>query len=245
MGSDSLNLVGKTSPALASEKKLQDLDLPIIFSHGGFSTDDDIQALRHQNNFLAITPESEMSVGHGQVTSCNVHDHASIGTDLVSGGVLQQARLWLQTVRQTKYQNTLDQGLVPRQNPMSVMDAFLLATRQGGRALHRDDIGVLKVGAKADIVCFNGESPNMIGWTNAVAAVVLQANVGDIEHVLVGGRFRKRNGTLVLKTGTWSDIAASFTEVALRVQGENSNPPLVPDKFMGVAELGDVEMASV
>ena len=128
---------------------------------------------------------------------------------------------------------------------MSVVDAFLLATRQGGRALHRDDIGVLKVGAKADIVCFNGESPNMLGWTNAVAAVVLHANIGDIEHVMVGGQFRKRNGALVPKTGTWSDIAASFTEVARRVQGQNANPPPLSEKFMGMVDLGDVELAKV
>ena len=222
--------------------------MPIIFSHGGFSTDSDIQALRDQDNFLAICPENEMNEGHGQVTSCNVHDHASIGTDTnwnISGDILLQTRLWLQSVRKSKYQKTLDQGLVPRGNPMSVMDAFLLATRQGGRAVHRDDIGVLKVGAKADIVCFNGDSPNMIGWTNAVAAVVMHANVGDIEHVLVDGQFRKRNGSLVPKTGTWADVAAKFKEVALRVQKENLTPPPLQDKFMGMADLGDVEMASV
>lgn len=221
--------------------------MPIIFSHGGFSTKDDIQALRDQNNFLAITPENEMHEGHGQVSSCNVHDQAAIGTDTnwnFSGDVLLQARLWLQSVRKTKYQGTLGQGLIPRQNPMSVVDAFLLATRQGGQALHRDDIGVLKVGAKADIVCFRGDSPNMIGWTNAVAAVVLHANVGDIEHVLVDGHFRKRDGVLIPKVGTWSDIASSFTEVAHRIQGENSSPPPLPSKFMGTVDLGNVEMSS-
>ena len=240
--------VGMTSPTSASDKNLQDLEKPIIFSHGGYSTATDIEALRNHDNFLAITPENEMSEGHGQVTSCSVHDHASLGTDTnwnISGDVLLQARMWLQSVRKSNYQKTLDKGLAPRQNPMSVQDAFLLATRQGGRALHRDDIGVLKVGAKADIVCFNGDSPNMIGWTNAVAAVVLHANVGDIEHVLVGGQFRKQDGKLVTKTKTWEEIAASFAEVARRVQGENVNPPPLPDKFMGMMDLGDVELAKV
>ena len=189
-----------------------------------------------------------MHEGHGQVTSSLVLDHASLGTDTnwnISGDILLQSRLWLQSVRKANYQKTLDQGLVPRQNPMSVVDAFLLATRQGGRALHRGDIGVLKVGAKADIVCFSGDSPNMIGWTNAVAAVVLHANVGDIEHVLVGGQFRKRNGALVTKTSTWTDIAANFTELAHRIQGQNVTPPPLPGKFMGMVDLGDVDVAKI
>ena len=241
-------LVGTTSPALAAERKLHDLGSPVIFSHGGFCTSDDIKALRETDGFLAITPENEMHEGHGQITSCRVHDHAALGTDTnwnISGDVLMQARLWLQSVRKTNYQKTLDKNLAPRQNPMSVTDAFLLATRQGGRALHREDIGVLQVGAKADIVCFNGDSPNMLGWTNAVAAVVLHSNVGDIEHVLVGGEFRKRNDMLVTKTKTWAAIAANFAQVARRIQSENMTPPPLPDKFMGMMGLGDVEVAKI
>jgi cytosine/adenosine deaminase-related metal-dependent hydrolase len=233
---------------LAAKQKLQDLNSPIIFSHGGFCSGDDVRALRATDSFLAITPENEMSEGHGQVTSYLVHDHAALGTDTnwnISGDLLLQARLWLQSVRKASYQKTLNRGLAPRTNPMSVNDAFLLLTRQGGRALGRNDIGVLKVGAKADIVCFNGDSPNMIGWTNAVAAVVCHANVGDIEHVLTGGRFRKRNGVLVLKTKKWADVAAEFKKTAKKIQSQNSEPPPLPPKFMGLVDLGDVEMATV
>lgn len=227
---------------------MQDLDIPLVFSHGGFCSGDDIRALRDTNSFLAITPENEMSEGHGQITSCLVHDHAALGTDTnwnISGDLLLQARLWLQTVRKTNYQKTLDRGLAPRRNPMSVTDAFLLLTRQGGRALGRDDIGVLKVGAKADIVCFDTASPNMVGWTDAVAAVVCHANVGDIKHVLVGGQFRKRNGVLEPKTQNWADIATEFKKTAHRIQSQNSEPPPVPPKFMGMMDLGDVETANV
>ena len=227
---------------------MESLGKPLIFSHGGFVTDTDVQALRHDGNFICITPENEMSEGHGQATSRLVHDHAALGNDTnwnISGDILHQARLWLQSVRGANYQKVLDGGLIPRQNPMSVVDAFLLATRQGGRALRRDDIGVLKVGAKADIVCFNGDSPNMIGWTNPIAAVLLHANVGDVEHVLVGGKFRKRDGMLMTKTKTWAEISASFKEVARRIQQQNATPPSLPDRFLGGAEFGNVDIAVV
>lgn len=227
---------------------MKDLKIPIIFSHGGFVTNDDIKALRQDDNFICITPENEMSEGHGQSTSRLVHDHATLGTDTnwnISGDVLHNARLWLQSVRATNYQRVLDQGQTPRRNPMSVNDAFLLITRQGGLALRRDDIGVLKVGAKADIVCFDGESPNMVGWTNAVAAVVLHSNVGDIKHVLVNGQFRKRDGKLLAQVQPWEQLRTQFAEVARRIQAENVDPPPMADKFWGGGEYGDVESAAI
>lgn len=188
-----------------------------------------------------------MHYGHGQQTSSLVLDQASLGIDTnwtFSGDVLTQARLHLQTVRNNNYNKTLDTDRLPRQNPMAVEDAFLLATRQGGRAIRRDDIGVLKVGAKADIVCFDGSSPNMVGWTDPVAAVILHANVGDIEHVLVDGEFRKRDGKLVLKNGGWAEFSKKFAEVAQRIQKEHAGPPPQGEKLFGMKDFGDVVVAS-
>lgn len=244
------DLVGfaANSPAMASHRGFNKSSVPVIFSHAGFVEKDDIDALRADDNYISITAENEMSEGHGQVTSRLVHDQASLGTDTnwnISGDILHNARLWLQHVRTTSYRKVLEHGQTPRQNPMSVEDAFLLATRQGGQALHREDIGVIKVGAKADLVCFDGNSPNMVGWTNAVAAVVLHSNVGDIRHVLVDGEFRKRDGSLVTKSRSWEEIRTLFAEVAKRIQQENSNPPPIPEKFWGGGEYGDVETAHV
>lgn len=69
------------SPAKAFEKDLKSLETPITFSHAGFLAEDDIKALRSHDNYSSITPENEMSEGHGQVTSRLVHDHVALGTD--------------------------------------------------------------------------------------------------------------------------------------------------------------------
>ena len=236
--------VGDGSPARAAESNLQELKIPIVFSHGGLLTESDRKALRDHDWNLSVTPESEMHYGHGQQTSRLVQDQASLGVDTnwtFAGDILTQSRLWLQSVRNVSYNNTLDKGLIPRENPMPVEEAFLLATRQGGRAVRRDDIGVLKVGAKADIVVFDGNSPNMVGWIDPVAAVVLHANVGDIEHVLVGGEFRKRDRKLVLKKGDWAEFSESFAATARRIQQENRTVPSLPETFFGIGQWGDVE----
>jgi cytosine/adenosine deaminase-related metal-dependent hydrolase len=130
---------------------------------------------------------------------------------------------------------------------MKVEQAFLLATRQGGLALRRPDIGVLQVRAKADIVVFNGDSPNMLGWSNPVAAAMLYTNSGDMQHVLVDDQFRKRDFKLVAGEGSkwnWEDFRKRLLEVARRIQPLVKTSTPVPEKLWGFEEMGDVEVAS-
>lgn len=222
----------------------------MIFSHAPFLTTDDMTALRKHNLFVSITPESECHYGHGQTTGHLISPQASLGVDTAftfSGDMISQARIWLQTVRNNSYHKTLRTGFIPNQTPMKVEQAFLLATRQGGLALRRPDIGVLQVGAKADILVFNGDSPNMLGWVDPVAAIILHANAGDIEHVLVDGQFRKRDFKLLGGEGTkweWSDVRKKFLEAAKRIQPLVKTPTKVPEKLWGMADLGEVEVAS-
>ena len=230
----------------ANKLGLLDLGIPFIFSHGGFISDDGKALLREKNHFLSVTPESEMHYGHGQSSCFDIPDKTSIGLDspfVCSGDVINQARIWLGTNRSLRYNATLDKGLIPRQNPMNVKEAFLMATRQGGLALHRQDLGVIAVGAKADLVVFDGDSPNMCGWQDPVAAVLLHANVGDIQHVLIDGEFKKRNGKLELAE-PWGEVGARLKALAARAQEANKNPPKLWDTVWG-KPFGDVETVSI
>lgn len=239
-----------SSPSQLCASGLQNSTVPVIFSHASFLTDDDQKTLRENDLFVSITPESEAHYGHGQTTGSQITDKASLGIDTnwtFSGDILSQARFWLQHVRLTNYQHTLvSAGQIPNANPFPVTEAFLMATRQGGRALHRDDIGVVQVGAKADLVVFTGDSPNMLGWSDAVAAVVLHANPGDVEHVLVDGEFRKRDFRLVDDGGHtgWNQVRRRFVEAARRIQSQMADPPSLGERLWGVSEFGDVERVS-
>lgn len=235
------------SPGYVSKLNIHNESLPIIFSHSPFLTDEEQKVLRKHNLFVSITPESEFHYGHGQTTGHLVCDQAALGIDTnwtFSGDILSQARLWLQNVRLTKYHKTLKNGLLPKETPFTVEQGFLMATRQGGLALKRRDIGVLQVGAKADIVVFNGDSPNMLGWSDPVAAVMLHANPGDIQHVLVDGVFRKRDYQLVNLKYEWKQVKERFLECSRRIQPHVAIPPPLPEKMFGVGEMGDVEIAS-
>lgn len=155
-------------------------------------------------------------------------DQSSLGVDThctFSGDLVSQARFWLQTVRLRVLESqVLSAFNGPAGSPMSVNQAFALMTRNGGMALRREDIGVLVPGAKADVVVWSGDSVNMLGWTDPVAAVVLHSNVGDVEHVLVDGKFVKRDGVLV---GVDGGVKERFLESARRIQGVLKETPEV------------------
>lgn len=163
-----------------------------------------------------------MHYGHGHLNTPLAQDQAALGVDThftFSTDIITQARMWLQSTRLKFFSRTLQDWRIPTNNPMSVDQAFLLATRAGGLALRRPDVGVLQEGAKADLVVFDGSSPNMLGWADPVAAIILHSHVGDIQHVMVDGQWRKRDFELVLPQGqNRTDIQNRFLASAKRIQ---------------------------
>lgn len=126
-----------------------------MFSHASLLTAAGAELLRQTNQYVSITPESEMHYGHDHPHSHLIQDQAALGIDThftCSTDILTQARMWLQTVRLIFSRKVLEGWELPTNNPMSVNQAYLMATRHGGLALHRPDLGVLAVGAKADLV---------------------------------------------------------------------------------------------
>ncbi|KAH2770836.1 hypothetical protein KXW10_005937 [Aspergillus fumigatus] len=216
------------SPELVNQYNFLNTSIPIVFSHASYLTVKDAELLRSTNQYISITGESERHYGHDHPSSPYIMDQSSLGIDThftYSADIVGQARMWLQEVRLRLYAQALDCWDIPPNNPMSVEQAFLLATRAGGLALRRPDIGVLVEGAKADLVVFDGTSPNMLGWVDPVAAVILHSNPGDVEHVLVNGEFRKRDFKLVVP-GNLAEIQQRFLASARRIQEVWKQMPL-------------------
>ncbi|KAJ6512826.1 amidohydrolase [Mycena sanguinolenta] len=175
--------------------------IAFVFAHASSLTPIEARLLRQFNQYISITPESEMHYGHGDRGSYLIQDQASLGVDTqftFSVDIIGQMRIWLQSTRLGLYQETLNRFKIPSNTPMTVRQAFLLGTRNGGLALRRPDLGVLKKGAKADVLVFSTDAIGLVGWSDPVAAVVLHSNVADIEDVYVDGQLVKKGGKLVV-----------------------------------------------
>lgn len=154
-------------------------------------------------------------------------DQIALGIDThftFSSDILTQARLWLQSVRKIFFTEIIEHRHLPAENPMSVNQAFLLATRSGAQALRRSDIGILAPGAKADLLVWNGRAPSVLGWVDPIAAIMLHANVGDIKHVMVNGEFKKRDFQITEKD--YSKLQDRFLDSAKRIQDMWREMPL-------------------
>lgn len=208
------------SPRLLHQYGVLNTSTPVILSHASFLNEVDMELLRQTRQYISSTPESELHYGHGHPNIWHIQDQASIGVDThftYSADMVSQARLWLQTLRGVNFKSTLeDNSIIPYTSPMSVEQAFKQITRNGALALRRPDLGIIAPGAMADLVIFDGSSPNMAGWDDPVAAVILHSNVGDVTDVLVNGEFVKRDGQLTHPN--YTTVRQEFERSARRIQ---------------------------
>ncbi|EWY84332.1 hypothetical protein FOYG_14084 [Fusarium oxysporum NRRL 32931] len=236
------------SPEALHALGMLNTSIPAVFAHSTQITYEDTVLLRSTNQHISITPETEMGQGLGHEHSALILDQAALGVDshgYVSTDLVTQGRVWLQSTRAKINDQVLENWQILASSPMSVTQAFLLITRNGGLALRRPDLGVLSVGAKADIVVWDGTSPGMLGWLDPVAAIILHSNPGDVEHVLVDGKFVKRDFKLTARN--LESIRARFLEAARKAQNDWRKIPY-PEKqefFMSGARLRDPDQVDV
>jgi len=144
--------------------------------------------------------------------------------------MVSQGRLWMQATRRRMFAEAHSINRVRNTTGITVNQAFHLITRSGGLALKRPDIGVIRVGALADLVVFDGESAGMLGWSDPIAAIVSHSQVGDVRHVLVNGEWRKFDGQLLpTKSGlSWASVKKEFLKSTVRLSAIWATfPPVV------------------
>ncbi|CAK7211658.1 hypothetical protein SCUCBS95973_001189 [Sporothrix curviconia] len=240
-------------PVVLDKHGMLQTPVPVVISHASFTSPEDVALLRKSNQYVSITPESEMHYGHDNEHSHEIMDQCALGVDThftFSTDMVTQARIWLQATRRALYRTKLANNTIGASNPFDVDQAFYLATVAGGLALRRDDLGVIRVGAKADLVVFDGDSPNMLGFVDPIAAILLHSNVGDVRHVLVDGKWRKKDGQLLRSVngdGWKESIQPRFLASAREIQKKWAGRPLpkIEGKLFEVADYAHIDKLNV
>jgi cytosine/adenosine deaminase-related metal-dependent hydrolase len=173
--------------------------------HGNDLSDDLLQRLVDLGVSFSVTPENEMIQGHGFPITGRLLKrgvHPTIGIDLESmlpGDLFSAARVALSTQRALdNAESRKSHGTIPTTTTIPAREALRWVTTEGARMLGRDDqIGSLTPGKLADLVLINADDLNLFPVHDPVSTVVMQTSLANIEAVMIGGVWKKRDSRLL------------------------------------------------
>ena len=172
--------------------------------HGMELPDAQLRRLVQLGATFTCTPENEMSQGHGHPIVGRLVElgaNPSLGTDVdsvVPGEMLGAARFGLAHQRVVEHLRHQEQhGQHSRSSSTTSKQALKWATVEGAKALGLEgQVGVLAPGMQADLVVISARDLNL--WPpHDPIATALQASLANVESVMIGGRWAKRDGVLV------------------------------------------------
>jgi cytosine/adenosine deaminase-related metal-dependent hydrolase len=176
-----------------------------VYVHASTLSDDSYQRIAATGGSASVAAESEASCGQGYPSSWALRRHGipislSMDTSVwMSADIFSAMRGTLNADRTREHHEAHATNDTVTHLSVRAADVVEWATRGGARALGLDDVvGSLEPGKKADVVLVkNDASPVMFPILNPFGHVVLQAQRGDVDTVLVDGRVVKHDHRLV------------------------------------------------
>jgi cytosine/adenosine deaminase-related metal-dependent hydrolase len=173
--------------------------------HGNDLADDRLKCFVDLGVTFSVAPENEMAQGHGHPITGRLRKLGaapSLGVDLesvISGDMITVARMALE------HQRALDNaecraatGGIPSTSTIPAREALGWITLEGARMLGMQDrLGSIAPGKQADLVFIRADALNLWPVHDPVSTVVMQANLANIDSVMIAGEWRKRDGNLI------------------------------------------------
>jgi cytosine/adenosine deaminase-related metal-dependent hydrolase len=76
-------------------------------------------------------------------------------------------------------------------------DAFNAATINGAKALGRDDLGKIEIGAKADLLIWDGDTIFMSPMRDPIKNIVYSAQAEDLNTAIIDGEIRMKDRQVI------------------------------------------------
>jgi len=210
-----------------ADQRLLDARTNVV--HGNDLSEAQLRRMVDAGVTFSVTPEGEATQGHGFPIIGRLRElgaRPSVGSDLESvfgGDLFAAARiaLALQRARDNEVARRRD-GELPATTSVPVGEALAWVTTEGARMIgqqHR--LGSLSAGKQADLVVIDARAIGMRPVHDPVATVVLQATPGDVEAVMIAGRWVKRDHRLVYPgvQARLNELAASGERILARLAG--------------------------
>ncbi len=174
------------------------------YIHCSTLSDHELQLIVDTGGTFSIATAVEMQMRHGmppidRILRLGARPSLSVDVETtVCGDMFTQMRAALQIQRALVNQRALNNETIEGETLLTVRDVLEFATIDGARVVglgHKT--GSLTPGKEADIILLRADRLNMVPLNDAVGAVVVGADTGNIDSVFIAGRAMKRNGQLV------------------------------------------------
>jgi cytosine/adenosine deaminase-related metal-dependent hydrolase len=207
-----------------------------VHVHCNTLDDRNFRRLAEHDCKVSSSPETEIQMGMGHPVIRRALEFGmrpSLSCDVMSsnsGDMFSQMRIGLQFERCMRNDAFNARNQMPEPLDLSVRDALGWGTVNGAHAMgleHR--IGSLTPGKQADVIVVGGRRLNMVPMADPVGCLIAQANPANVRHVLVAGRFVKRDGELVgVEVDHAIDLAQQSCERVLAAVTAGGQPLLAP-----------------
>ncbi len=170
------------------------LDSPVLGAHCVHLTQNDIKILKEKNVGVAHNPESNMKLASGispvpQMLAEGIK--VGLGTDGAASNNNLDMLEEMRSAALLHKVNSMDASVI------SSDQALAMATKNGGKVLGLNDIGVLQPGYKADIILIDFNKPHLYPKHDIIAHTVYAAQSSDVDTVLVDGKIIMRQGKVL------------------------------------------------
>jgi 5-methylthioadenosine/S-adenosylhomocysteine deaminase len=223
------------------------LDSTQVHVHCNTLDERNFRRLAENDCKISSSPETEIQMGMGHPVIRRALEFGirpSLSCDVVSsnsGDMFSQMRIGLQFERCMRNDTFHARNQMPDTLDLTVRDALRWGTANGAHAMgleHRT--GSLTPGKQADLIVIGGRRLNMVPMSDPVGCIVAQANPSNVLHVLVDGRFVKRDGELVgVDLAAAIDLAQNAADRVLGAIKDGGRPllPPVPDGFADLINM--------
>jgi 5-methylthioadenosine/S-adenosylhomocysteine deaminase len=184
------------------------------FIHCCYFSDHEWQRVKDTGGMISVAPQVELQMGHGWPPVNKARQFGlrpSLSIDVVTtvpGDMFTQIRSAFGAERARVNALTWESGEPTPETMLTARDMLRMATLDGAHVAGVEDrTGSLTPGKQADVVVVDARAIGVAPVHDPVAAVTLSADVSNVEHVLVGGAFRKRDFRLL------ADVRAAVSRV--------------------------------
>ncbi|MEA2622474.1 MAG: 5-methylthioadenosine/S-adenosylhomocysteine deaminase [Chloroflexota bacterium] len=165
----------------------------LVFAHAIKFTARDRALLKNYGVSVVHNVGTSMHCGYGSSVLGCFPEMVAEGINVTLGCDGAAACNTLDMVQQMRLVATLHKEVRSDPSLISPQEAFQMATRNGARAAHWDDVGELKTGNQADIITVDFRQPHMQPAPRALNNVVYCASGQDVLTTIVAGRVLMEN----------------------------------------------------